>query len=820
MLKIPLQQTPAQSLKVKLANQNCEMRVYYRFGSTYLDLTVDGVVVCTGAICRNRQSVVQIANNAFQGSLFFLDMLGQSDPLYSGFGERWRLFYMTAAEYASRKTVELPEEKIVMFLPYQDGTLEYNGNEQSPRWKNYNRDELVIVGDLSEINAGVYQATATPLPGYRWYDGTISAKPISWTIERQSVIIPTVSEPLVYDGDEQTITIENFDPSIMTVTGDTSATDAGVYTLTFSLIDTFNYKWEDGTSENKNVSWLIQKKNIPTPQVVNTVKTYNGDSQSPTIMPYDTDAIAISGDESATNAGTYALFFSLTSNNYQWADGTTGLKVVQWYIKPQTVSVPTVTDTIKTYNGAAQSPTISAYDSNIIDVTGDSATDAGGYNVVFRLVDGSNYIWDDETTGAKYAAWSISPKVVPIPTITDTSLTYDGTAQSPTIGAYDPNEVVVGGDTSATNAGTYTITLSLTSTTNYVWSDTTTEPIDTPWIIVKLSLSVPTLSDASKTYNGSSQSPTISAYDANYISAAGDLSATNVGNYTITFSLLDTVNTEWSDSTTADKTASWSISALSVAIPYLTDDSKTYNTAAQSPTQNGFDSSYMTRTGTQSATNAGTYTITYSLIDTVNTEWSDNTTAAKVCTWTISPKSVTIPTMTNKSKTYSGSSQSPTISAFSATEITQTGTASATNAGTYTVYWNLTSTTNYKWSDNSTTQKSDTWTIAKAAGSLSISPTSLSLGISALTGTIDVTRSGNGTISAVSSNTSVATVSISGTTITITAVATGNATITVSVAEGTNYLAPTNKTASVAVQLVFGFKNSGRQPFGQGIFMP
>lgn len=98
MLKIPLQSTPAQSLKVKLAAQNCEIRIYYRFGSTYLDLTVGGVVVCTGAICRDRQNVIQIAQNAFQGSLFFMDMLGTSDPLYSGFGERWRLFFKAASE--------------------------------------------------------------------------------------------------------------------------------------------------------------------------------------------------------------------------------------------------------------------------------------------------------------------------------------------------------------------------------------------------------------------------------------------------------------------------------------------------------------------------------------------------------------------------------------------------------------------------------------------------------------------------------------------------------------------------------------------------
>ena len=98
MKKIPLQPVPAQSLKVKLGGQNCQIRVYYRFGSTYMDITAGGVVVVTGAICRDRQNIIQIAQNAFSGALLFVDMLGTSDPLYSGFGERWRLFYKAANE--------------------------------------------------------------------------------------------------------------------------------------------------------------------------------------------------------------------------------------------------------------------------------------------------------------------------------------------------------------------------------------------------------------------------------------------------------------------------------------------------------------------------------------------------------------------------------------------------------------------------------------------------------------------------------------------------------------------------------------------------
>ena len=98
MKKIPISPIPAQTFKIKLSDQNCVIRIYYRFGSTYMDLIVNGTVVCTGAICRDRQNIVQIANNAFVGQLLFVDMLGASDPLYSGFGERWRLFFKAASE--------------------------------------------------------------------------------------------------------------------------------------------------------------------------------------------------------------------------------------------------------------------------------------------------------------------------------------------------------------------------------------------------------------------------------------------------------------------------------------------------------------------------------------------------------------------------------------------------------------------------------------------------------------------------------------------------------------------------------------------------
>ena len=84
------------------------------------------------------------------------------------------------------------------------------------------------------------------------------------------------------------------------------------------------------------------------------------------------------------------------------------------------------------------------------------------------------------------------------------------------------------------------------------------------------------------------------------------------------------------------------------------------------------------------------------------------------------------------------------------------------------------------------------WTIAKAAGSVSVSSSAVSvIGAAGRTTTVTVSRSGNGTIIAASSAPEVADVTLSGTTLTIKGMSSGSAVITVTVAAGTNHQAAT-----------------------------
>jgi hypothetical protein len=241
-----------------------------------------------------------------------------------------------------------------------------------------------------------------------------------------------------------------------------------------------------------------------------------------------------------------------------------------------------------------------------------------------------------------------------------------------------------------------------------------------------------------------------------------------------------------------------SVLTLTIQAMPTQSGSLTYTGSTQSPTWKGYDSNMMTIGGVTSGINAGTYTATFTPVG--KYVWTDGTQEAKSVSWTIGRAEIkNVPAQTG-SVTYNGSAQSPAWSNYNSSQLTIGGTSSATNAGSYSA--TFTPTSNYKWSDGTTTAKSASWTIGKAAGSITLSASSLSLTYPKTSGTITVTRPGSGTVTASSDNTNIATVSVSGTTITVTAKATGSATITVSVGADTNYTAPSSKTFTVAVTLV------------------
>lgn len=224
---------------------------------------------------------------------------------------------------------------------------------------------------------------------------------------------------------------------------------------------------------------------------------------------------------------------------------------------------------------------------------------------------------------------------VPKPTLSG-AFTFDNTAKAPTITNYDSSAMIQSGTTSATAAGTYTITYTLRA--GYAWQDETTAPVTLTWSIAKRVLSVPTLTNTSYTWAVSRTfAPTVNGFNSTYETQSGTASSTNAGSYSVSWALRYPASTQWADGTTGTKSASWSVAKLKLTKPSLsgTTSFAFIEGTTRSVSVANFNSTYETQSGTTSTAAQGSYTITWALRYNTNTTWTDGTTANVTASWSI-----------------------------------------------------------------------------------------------------------------------------------------------------------------------------------------
>lgn len=143
-----------------------------------------------------------------------------------------------------------------------------------------------------------------------------------------------VFDPLIYNGESQTRTpLSGF-----TLSGTTEAKNAGTYNAVATLLP--NYKWQDGTTEPKDVTWDIAKANA-TITANNATKIYGSDdptfSASATGLMKD-DKLIAGTDYTFTraegkNVGTYELNVNVietdVTKNYQFETVAGTLTITQ-----------------------------------------------------------------------------------------------------------------------------------------------------------------------------------------------------------------------------------------------------------------------------------------------------------------------------------------------------------------------------------------------------------------------------------------------------------------------------------------------------------
>lgn len=140
--------------------------------------------------------------------------------------------------------------------------------------------------------------------------------------EREEIPIPTLTTSLTYNGQAQTPAWNNYDSTKIDISGDTTGTNAGNYSTTFSV--KAGYKWYDGSDAPKTIEWSIGKAtptlslNPTSLSLVNTTPktsaiTYNGDGT----------LSVLSNNSGIATASLYGATITVTGV----ADGSTTIKV-------------------------------------------------------------------------------------------------------------------------------------------------------------------------------------------------------------------------------------------------------------------------------------------------------------------------------------------------------------------------------------------------------------------------------------------------------------------------------------------------------------
>ena len=277
---------------------------------------------------------------------------------------------------------------------------------------------------------------------------------------------------------------------------------------------------EAGVTKTAVQAITVERGTISVPTVSGSL-TYNGQAQSPTLTGYDAGKMILSGDTSATNAGSYTAVVTPTAQ-YKWADGSTEAKNIQWSIAKATPSI--------TFDPASVSLDTSTTSQEVaVSYTGDGVLSAQSNNsgvataslsgnmlTVDGVDTGSTTITVSASEGTNYTAVSASLSVavqfvitIPVVPSQKGTLTYNGEAQMAEWNDLNTEELTLVGASYQTNAGTYT--MGFQPKPGYQWWDGTTETKNATWTIRKAMNNVSLLPSGKVTLNANNKSVTYTA---------------------------------------------------------------------------------------------------------------------------------------------------------------------------------------------------------------------------------------------------------------------------------------------------------------------
>ena len=252
--------------------------------------------------------------------------LGMNDtvPFYSTSDQQSKS--ITIAKLKSALGVQSPTISVIALegtsLTCSDGTTTLTGTGSQ---------------EFSLPNTGTWTVTAT-----------YGAKTVSQVVEVTGALKYTVDLRIatkieVTSNPTKTAYIvgDQFDPAGMVVKATfadgstaviTDQVDYSPKTMTYGTTSVVVSATIGGQAYTASVAVTVSRIKVSAVPTQSGTLTYNGASQSPTLSGYDATKMTLSGTQSATNAGSYTMQASLKDDKYEWPDGTTTAKTVNWSI--------------------------------------------------------------------------------------------------------------------------------------------------------------------------------------------------------------------------------------------------------------------------------------------------------------------------------------------------------------------------------------------------------------------------------------------------------------------------------------------------------
>ncbi|MDE6441823.1 MAG: hypothetical protein K2L12_03605 [Clostridia bacterium] len=476
-----------------------------------------------------------------------------------------------------------------------------------------------------KANVTYYITVSTTDVNYKFANGIETEKvfrlntdnTLTEVVVKRMALPEFVQASIVYDGTAHEFEIVDFDEisSFVEVTGDNlTQTNVGKYKVTFHIKDTTVSTWVGGTTGDYSIYFEITSRTtalpVAMPSMADEKLVYTGSEITFAIANWAEsyqDIIELSGDDlTQTIVGEYSVTLKIKDTSlFIWENGkledvTLKFEIVKAQVEGEWLlgdDVPYFAPDETTFGAYPEDMieyTITDKDGNVIDFK-DTQTCVTYYMKATIVNDNFEFAEGVQTTFAfRYTEgnvlFAVVVQLLDMPEFVQSSIEYDGEEHTfevkdwAFLGQYLE---LSGASLTQTDVGEYSATFTITDTTLATWQNGTTRTVSIRFEITERTsgnteLELPAMETAEYTYDGTEHTFAIKGWAdlADKVELSGDsLTQTEVGTYTATLRIKNSVLYVWADGTDT-ATVTFEVKAIlvdaqwvynDIDVPYLED---------------------------------------------------------------------------------------------------------------------------------------------------------------------------------------------------------------------------------------------------------